>query len=82
MKDKLVVERLKHYENLLRERGIDPNQVTTSPGAERQHQNARAEVHETVRQVLTPASTINDPQAITHKPKLLQGQQGTKLVDK
>ena len=75
-KDKSVEERLERYEALLREKGIDPNQVTG--GSETEHQpkiiESRSEGPE-AHWILPLQSTI-------FKPRLLQGQEGTELVDK
>jgi len=75
-------KRLKHYEALLREKGIDPCQVTGASEAELHSKRCRSEVPETVRRLLIPASAVSEPQATIFKPQLLHGQRGTKLVDK
>jgi Fungal Zn(2)-Cys(6) binuclear cluster domain len=75
-KDKTVDERLKRYEALLREKGIDPNQVTGTSEPEHHLRNtgSRAEGPEKAW-ILPLQSTI-------FKPRLLQGQGSTELVDK
>ena len=75
-------ERLKRYEALLQEKGIDPNQVTGTSKAEHRRKSNRTEVLETVWDLRIPASTVSEPQATIFKPQLLHGQRGTKLVDK
>ena len=82
MRDKAVDERLKRYEALLQEKGIDPNQLTGNSEAVHDRQISRSEVTETVWQMPTPASTASGPQATIFKPQLVYGQKGTKLVDK
>ena len=82
MRDDLVDERLKRYEALLEEKGIDPNQVTGTPEPEHHRKSGRSEVSETVWPLPPPASTISGPQATIFQPRLLHGQRGTKLVDK
>jgi len=74
VKDQLVDERLKRYEALLREKGIDPNQVIGSSEAEHHRTSSRSEAPNPVWR--TP------PQAKIFKPQLLHGQRGTKLMDK
>lgn len=82
VKDALVDERLKRYEALLREKGIDPNQVNGTSEAEYHRDSSRSEVPETVWQLPTPPSTVSGPQATIFKPQLLRGQRGTEYVDK
>ena len=80
VKDEQVDERLKRLEALLREKGVDPNQVPDASEAE--HNDKNPERTETVWQMPTPASLATGPQVTIFKPQLLQGQSGTKLVDK
>jgi hypothetical protein len=75
-KDKTVEERLKCYEALLREKGIDPNQVTGA--SEPEH---RPKITES-RSEGPEAQWILPLQSTIFKPRLLQGQEGTELVDK
>lgn len=74
VKDKLVDERLKRYEAILQEKGIDPNQVTGTLEVVHHRTSSRSEAPET-------AWTL-PPQATIFKPQLLHGQRGTELVDK
>ncbi|KAL9066410.1 MAG: hypothetical protein Q9157_007144 [Trypethelium eluteriae] len=80
LKDVLVDEQLKRYEALLREKGIDPNQVkgTSEP---KLYPKSSSKVPETVWQLPTPVSTVSGPQTTIFKPQVLHGQGGTKLVD-
>ncbi|PQE23155.1 fungal specific transcription factor domain protein [Rutstroemia sp. NJR-2017a BVV2] len=75
--DNIVDERLKRYEALLREKGIDPNQVPNTSEAGR---NRQPEVREQAAQL---SATLNpkEPQKTVFTPVLLQGQKGTQLVD-
>ena len=82
VKTDVVFERLKHYETLLREQGIDPDQTVSTLGAGQDHESNRSETSETVWQLPTPASSVSGPQTIIFSPQLLHGQKGTKLVDK
>ena len=77
----MVYERLKRYEALLREKGVDPYQVTSPPEADSHPQNVHSETSEAVWQLPTP-STVSEPRATVFKPELVLGQRGTKLVDK
>jgi hypothetical protein len=72
-----VEERLKHYEALLREKGIDPNPVrATSEVAS--HYKATTDQPEKA-----PESNWKLPyESKIFKPLLRQGQDGTELVDK
>ncbi|KAL9086391.1 MAG: hypothetical protein Q9165_007177 [Trypethelium subeluteriae] len=81
LKDVLVDERLKRYEALLREKGIDPNQVTRTSEPKLYPKSSRSEVPETVWQLPAPVSTVSGPQTTIFKPQLLHGQRGTELVD-
>jgi hypothetical protein len=76
VKDEMVDERLKRYEALLREKGIDPNEVpgTSPPEHHRRSTSSRSNAPETAWQ-LPPHATI-------FKPQLRHVQQGTELVDK
>ena len=82
MKDELVDERLRRYEALLREKGIDPNEATGTSEAEYHPTSNRSEVPGIVWQLPTRTSTVLKPQATSFEPQLLHGQEGTKLVDK
>jgi hypothetical protein len=69
-----VDERLKRYEALLKEKGINPDQVTSSSEAEHHRKNSRSEAPETVWRLTSEATVF--------KPQLRHGQSGTELVDK
>lgn len=73
MKDELVDERLKRYEALLREKGIDPNQLTCT---------SEVEHHRRVHQSVVPETVIKvQQQSTVFKPQLLHGQRGPELVN-
>jgi hypothetical protein len=74
VRDELVHERLKLYEALLQEKGIDPNQVASSSEAEHHRKSSRSDVPESAWKL--------PPQATIFKPQLLHGQGGTELVEK
>jgi hypothetical protein len=75
-----VEERLKRYEALLRERGIDPSQATSASETEPNRPESRSEVPETSR--IAANSTASESQVANSEPKLLLGMGGTKLVYK
>lgn len=72
--DSSVVARLKHYEALLREKGIDPQEGITSSDPVNQSANTPPEGLDSSWQL--------GPQAAIFKPRLVHGQRGTELVDK
>ncbi|KFX98983.1 hypothetical protein V490_02004 [Pseudogymnoascus sp. VKM F-3557] len=71
--DKLVLERLKRFEALLKERGIDPNQVPGASEPEDSPESRNSVDHETVWRLPMQASIF--------KPRLVHRQSGTELVD-
>jgi hypothetical protein len=79
-KEALVDERLKHYETLLQENGIDPHQVDSIPAIKA----PQPVNHQREPDSLWPAPNISvsEYRATYFKPQLLQGQSGAKLVDK
>lgn len=72
--DPAVVERLKHYEALLREKGIDPHQGTATLNPISNGTSTCPEVFE--------GNWKLGPQAAVFKPRLVHGQKGTELIDK
>ena len=82
MKEKPLDERLKRYEALLEANGIDPNQAPDSSEVKHLEKSNCAKAPETIWQLPTPTPTVSGPQSTIFKPQLLQGQKGTKLVDK
>ncbi|KAE9364160.1 hypothetical protein N431DRAFT_388094 [Stipitochalara longipes BDJ] len=76
VKDKLVDERLKRYEALLREKGIDPNQIADCSESASPHQNTRSQPEE-----VSETSWKLPMQSAVFKPQLRHGQDGTELVD-
>jgi hypothetical protein len=67
---------MKRYEALLREKGVDPNEVTGASEVEH-HDRSASNPSEAPEEVWKLPS-----QATIFKPRLLQGQSGTELVDK
>lgn len=81
VKDELMDDRLKLYETILREKGIDPDQITGISRPETHRQRTQLEASEGVWHIPT-GSTVSEPQATVFRPQLIQGQGGTKFVDK
>ena len=79
-RNELLDERLKRYEVLLQEKGIDRNQSIDA--SQVQHsKSSRSGVPQHIWRLPT-ASTDPEPQETLFKPLLLHGQRGTKFVDK
>lgn len=76
-KDALIEERLRLYETVLRERGIDPEQVAGIPKADIRPQNSPSESSQNARES-TVDIEISESQSTVFTPKLIQG---TKFVD-
>lgn len=75
--DKSVDERLKRYEALLRQKGINPDQVEVASEITKHRQSPRQHsVGESDVDWKLPIETLS------FKPLLRQGQDGTELVDK
>lgn len=81
VKYELIEQQLKHYESLLREKGIDPDQIDGTQINERQSESDRSEASGTVWQMPTPPSTVSGPQGTLFKPMIVHGRKGTELVD-
>ena len=80
-RNELLDERLKCYEVLLQEKGIDRNQSIDASQAEQHGKSSRSAVPQQIWQLPT-AATDPEPQETLFKPLLLHGQKGTKFVDK
>lgn len=76
MRDKLIDERLKFYERLLREKGVDLNQLNGTPEA------GRAENHDTGSHSVSENVWQLPTQSTIFKAQLRYAQGGTELVDK
>jgi hypothetical protein len=75
----LVNERLRRYEALLREKGIDPNQVPGPSLVEQPRDNSQFGISGPLFQQVV---SVSRPLSAIFKPQLVQGQKGTSLVDK
>ena len=83
-KDHALNERLKRYEALLQQRGIDPNGLPEVPDPEqpRQRSGSEAAGSETGAQLPTPSSVASDLERYIVKTQVVQGQGRSKFVDK
>ena len=81
----MVEERLKHYEAILKKKGIDLYQAAGASEADDARKSGPPEESKTVWQMPTPASDASGAsgsQATIFDPRLVQGKSGTKLADK
>lgn len=78
----LLNERLKRYEALLQDKGINPNTESDKIEAEDHDKTDQPEAAETVWQLPTPAPSLSGPQETIFKPKLVQGHSDSKFIDK
>jgi hypothetical protein len=77
VKNELVEERLKRYESLLREKGIDPDQVIGNSETAPAGPNTHPQTDSGQPELPDPAWKMS-----VLKPELIRGQRGTELVDK
>ena len=84
IKGDILNDRLKRYEALLREQGIDPNELPDISEPERRPKPNHSEVAvpENGLQPPTPASITSEPELSITKTQLLHGQGRSKFVDK
>jgi hypothetical protein len=84
VKDDIFSDRLKRYEALLQEQGIDPNGLPDISESEQRRKPGRSEVAvpENGLQLPTPASITSELERSTTKTQLLHGQGRSKFVDK
>ncbi|KAF2655831.1 hypothetical protein K491DRAFT_598281 [Lophiostoma macrostomum CBS 122681] len=82
-----LVERLRRYEHLLQERGIDPEPPRSIdnpeeiPPIEQGPTPAASAETAGVAQSPMPVSAPSEPRATIFKPEVIQGRSGTRLVD-
>jgi len=83
-KDGILNDRLKRYEALLEEQGIDTTKLSDTSQLDRPSEPSHSEgtMPEDVSQLPTPVSTIYETQQNVTKTQLLHGQGRSKLVDK
>jgi hypothetical protein len=79
----LLNDRLKYYESLLQEQGIDPRTLPDPLGADANHQSGRTVTTLQHRgPVWTPAFTEAGATGIVSKTQLIRGQSCSKFVNK
>lgn len=81
--DPVLTDRLRYYETLLQEQGIDPNELPNDPKPETHHDSSHGAA--TVPQepnMLTPSSVESEPIQSINKTQVLQGQGRSKFIDK
>lgn len=83
IKDQILTDRLRHYEALLREQGIDPSKVPHTPDPEpRRRSSHTVPVVPEEFQLQTPSSTESEPSRCINKTQVVHGQGRFKFVDK
>ena len=83
-KDDILNDRLKRYEVLLQQQGIDPTGLPPIPEPEQGHKSSPTgdAVPENALQLPTPMSTTFEPDRSITKTQMLQNQGRWKFVDK
>jgi hypothetical protein len=83
LKDQILVDRLRYYEALLQEQGVDPTRLQDTPDFEPRHRSSHtmAVVPEEI-QVQTPSSIDSEPTQSINKTQVVHGQGRFKLVNK
>ena len=83
VKDQVLTDRLRHYEALLQEQGIDPSKLPDTPDSEpRSRSSYTVAMVPKEFQLQTPSSTESEPSQFIHKAQVVQGQGRSKFVDK
>ena len=82
-KNQILTDRLRYYETLLQEQGIDPSKLPDTPGPDLQHR-----LSQTVRvapkefQMQTPSSIESEASGGVSKTQVIHGQGRSMFVDK
>ena len=80
VKDQILLDRLRYYEGLLKEQGIDPNKLPDSPESGSEPSDLPISQH---LPSPTPSHPPFDPRERVYKTQMVHGRQGTfKFVDK
>ncbi|QDS70146.1 hypothetical protein FKW77_005822 [Venturia effusa] len=79
-KDDLIDERIRLYEAALREKGVDPGQITRTSKAQEHPQNVHLESLQ-IAGGLPPVTDDSGHQLTVFTPQLIHGQGGPKFVD-
>ena len=83
VKDQILTDRLRHYEALLQEQGIDPSKLPDTPNSEprRGSSHTVATVPQEF-QLQTPSSIESKPSRSVSKAQVVYGQGRFKFIDK
>lgn len=79
-KDQILADRLKHYEALLQEQGIDPENLADTPDSESRRKLSPVVPKES--QLQTPFSSESEPSQSIDEKQVVHGQGRSKFVDK
>ena len=83
VKDQLLIDRLRHYETLLQEQGIDPSKLTDTPGSDpRQRSSQIVTVVPKDFQLQTSSPIESEASGSVSKTQVIHGQGRSMFVDK
>lgn len=83
VKDQILADRLKLYEELLQERGIDPSKLPATPNSEPPRTSSHSvAVLPQESQLQTPSSVDSEPNQCIDKAQVVHGQGRPKFVEK
>ena len=83
VKDQILIDRLRIYETLLQEQGIDPSKLPVTPDSEpRRGSSHTAAVVPNESQLQTPSSIESEPSRDINKTQVVHGQGRSQFVDK
>ena len=83
VKTQILTDRLRHYEALFQEQGIDPSKLPHTPDSEpRRRMSHTVTVISNECHLQTPSSTESEPSQCINKTQVLHGQGRFKFVDK
>ena len=83
VQDQVLTDRLKFYEALLQERGIDPSKLPDTPNSEpRRRSSHTVAVVSEESQLPTPSSVESEPSRGIDKAQVVHGQGRCKFVEK
>ena len=82
-KHQILADRLRHYEALLQEQGIEPSRLPdTSVSEPRRRSSLTTAVAPPELQLQTPCSVGSEPSECVNKTQVVHGQGRSKFVDK
>ena len=83
VKDQILADRLKFYEALLQEQGIDPSKLPATPNSEPPRRSSHTvAVLPQESQLQTPSSVESETNQYLDKAQVVNGQGGPKFVEK